>query len=89
MAERTTVRLPESLLKRAKRKAARDGRTLTSLLEDGLRLVLEERPTSDRRPLPRVSRAKGGLMPGVDIVRLADLQTAEDIEALARSADPL
>jgi predicted DNA binding CopG/RHH family protein len=39
MAERTTVRLPEDLVARAKRKAAAEGRTLTSLIEDGLRLV--------------------------------------------------
>jgi predicted nucleic acid-binding protein len=38
MAERTTVRLPEDL-NRAKRKAAAEGRTLTSLIEDRLRLI--------------------------------------------------
>ena len=37
---RTTVHLPDDLLKRAKKKAAADGRTLTSLIEEGLRLVL-------------------------------------------------
>jgi hypothetical protein len=38
MAERTTVRLPEDLIRRAKIEAAAEGRTLTSLIEDGLRL---------------------------------------------------
>jgi hypothetical protein len=42
MIQRTTVRLPEDLLKRAKRKAAAEGRTLTSLIEDGLRRVIAE-----------------------------------------------
>ena len=41
--ERTTVRLPQDLLKRAKRKAAAEGRTLTSLIEDGLRMVVSDR----------------------------------------------
>jgi toxin-antitoxin system PIN domain toxin len=40
--ERTTVRLPPELLRRAKRKAAAEGRTLTSLIEDGLWLVVAE-----------------------------------------------
>ena len=42
MIERTTVRLPADLLNRAKRKAAAERRTLTSLIEDGLRLVVAE-----------------------------------------------
>lgn len=46
MTERTTIRLPEDLIARAKRKAAAEGRTLTSLIEDGLRLVT----TEDRKP---------------------------------------
>ena len=44
MAERTTVRLPEDLIKRAKRKAAAEGSTLTALIEEGLRLVVFETP---------------------------------------------
>ena len=39
MSERTTVRLPPELLRRAKRKAAAERRTLTELIEDGLRMV--------------------------------------------------
>ena len=40
MAERTTVRLPEDLVRRAKHKAASEGRSLTALIEDGLRRVV-------------------------------------------------
>ena len=35
--QRTTVRLPKELLRLAKRKAAEEGRTLTALIEEGLR----------------------------------------------------
>lgn len=65
MAERTTVRLPEELLLRAKRKAAAEGRTLTALIEDGLRLVTAEsrRPEKRKRVLPRISKASGGVRP--------------------------
>jgi len=66
---RTTVRLDGALLERARHEAARRGVTLTSLIEQGLRLVL-------RRPLKRTERpvvklpechAGGGVRPGVDL----------------------
>jgi hypothetical protein len=79
MPERTTVRLPPDLLSRAKRKAAAQGRTLTSLIEDGLRLVVAD--TAKRRParvMPRISNARGGTLPGVDLGDLASLQETDD-----------
>jgi hypothetical protein len=59
MSKRTTIHLPADLLKCAKHKAAAEGRTLTSLIEEGMRLVL----TKKRVTLP-VSKATGGLLPG-------------------------
>ena len=41
MNVRTNVDLPEDLLRRAKAKAALDGRKLRNLIEEGLRRVLE------------------------------------------------
>ena len=86
MAERTTVRLPKDLLRRAKRKAAAEGRTLTSLIEDGLRLVTVEdlKPAKAKRILPRISKATGGLMPGIDISNSAALQEMDDLEYIER-----
>jgi hypothetical protein len=87
MIERTTVRLPKELLARAKRKAAAEGRTLTSLIEDGLRAVLAERakPKKAQRALPRVSKATGGLMPGIDPNKLATIaQEMDDLEYIER-----
>ena len=66
---RTTVRLDENLLRQAKSVAARQGETVTSLIERGLRLVLaasHRRPPRGRSVLP-VSKAKGGLRAGVDL----------------------
>jgi hypothetical protein len=66
---RTTVRLEQSLLDRARREAARRGTTLTALIEQGLRLVLRKPsppPSPPRPPLP-VSRRSGGLQPGVEL----------------------
>ena len=50
MAERTTVRLPEDLIKRAKRKAAAEGSTLTALIEEGLRLVVFPKRKEKAKP---------------------------------------
>jgi hypothetical protein len=73
---RTTVRLRDDLLRRARQRAAREGRTLTSLIEEGLNLVLTRPVKGARRErvdLP-VSSASGGVLPGVDLNRSADLE---------------
>lgn len=86
MTERTTIRLPEDLLKRARRKAAAEGRTLTSLIEDGLRLVVAGKRKAEKRDrvLPPVSRATGGPMPGINLSDLPSLQEMDDLEYLER-----
>jgi hypothetical protein len=86
MIERTTVRLPEDLLNRAKRKAAAEGRTLTSLIEDGLRLVVADtgKAGQAKRVQPRISKATGGLMPGIDLADLSALQEMDDLDEVAR-----
>jgi hypothetical protein len=90
MTERTTVRLPEDLLDRARRKAAAEGRTLTSLIEDGLRLVVSEKRKSARnkRLLPRVSKAGGGPMPGIELTDLSALQELDDLDYIRRGMQP-
>lgn len=87
MIQRTTVRLPSDLMGRAKRKAAAEGRTLTALIEDGVRAVVDDRgkPASRRRVvLPRFSKATGGPMPGIDISNSAALQEMDDLEYVER-----
>jgi Ribbon-helix-helix protein, copG family len=83
---RTTVRLPEELLRRAKRKAAAEGRTLTDLIEEGLRSVLARRASMGKqeRVLPRISKGTGGLRPGVDLTKFSDYQEMEDLEYVER-----
>jgi hypothetical protein len=72
---RTTIRLLDDLLQRAKKKAAEQGRTLTSLVEEGLKTVLAESKAVRRTrvDLP-ISKASGGTLPGVDLNRSSDLQ---------------
>jgi len=65
---RTTVRLPDALMDQAKREAQRRGKTVTALIEQGLRLVLAQpEPNARKRITLPVSTAKGGLLPGVDL----------------------
>lgn len=85
---RTTVHLPDELLVRAKRKAAAEGRTLTSLIEEGLRAVVADRPgkgsPAKKVRLP-VSKATGGLLPGIDPIKInTGTEESEDIERLRR-----
>ena len=72
---RTTVRLPENLLRQVKREAQKRGETLTSMIEQGLRLLLAGSRARSRRTrveLP-VSRATGGALPGLDLNNSAAL----------------
>ena len=88
MIKRTTVRLPSELLKKAQRKAAAEGRTLTELMEQGLRYVVSEKPTEKReRIMPPVSKEGGGQAPGVKTFQdLEEIEDAEFIERMYRSS---
>ena len=74
---RTTIRLRDDLLKRAKKRAAEERRTLTSVVEEGVALVLTRpaRKSRGRTQVP-VSRAAGGVLPGVDLNRSTDLEAS-------------
>jgi hypothetical protein len=85
MIERTTVRLPEELLDRARRRAAAEGRTLTSLIEEGLREIISQRKTPGVRVLPPVSMATGGLLPGVDLKDTAAIEEGDDLAYIAQA----
>jgi hypothetical protein len=72
---RTTVRLDDALLDRARREAARRGMTLTALIEQGLLLAMRQplkAPDKGRVSLPEC-RAGGGVVSGVSIDDTASL----------------
>ena len=72
---RTTVRLRDNLLQRAKKRAAEENRTLTSLIEEGLLIVLARpEPARLKKVELPVSTAAGGVLPGVDLNRSSDLE---------------
>jgi hypothetical protein len=86
MAERTTVRLSEELMRAAKQVAAAQGRTLTSLIEDGVRAMVAEsrKRAKKKRVMPRISKATGGPAPGVDYTSLSALEELDDLEYVER-----
>lgn len=66
---RTTIRLPEDLLRDAKRLATETDRTLTSVIEDALRAALRGRPQKGEavEPVQLTTYGRGGTLPGVDL----------------------
>lgn len=84
---RTTVRLDDDLLREAKSLAARRGRTLTSLIEDGLREHLSRAgaPAPVEPVVLPTFRGGGGLRPGVDLDdNAATLELLEEELPLSR-----
>jgi hypothetical protein len=65
---RTTVRLDPDLLSEAKKVAASTGRTLTAVIEDGLRAIIAGRRVPRRRRAVELTVVDGhGVRPGVDL----------------------
>ena len=68
------MRINDELLEKAKRKAAEEGRTLTSLVEEALAIVLsQQKPPQQEQVRVPVSKASGGVLPGVDLNDSASL----------------
>lgn len=65
---RTTIRLPDTLLRQAKARASETGRTLNAVIEDALRAALLRRPAAAFAPRVVLPTFRGeGLQPGVDL----------------------
>ena len=79
---RTTLRLNDAVLTAAKRLAIDTGRTLTEVVEDALRLLLEQRKGKAECRSVKLHTCGGkGLQPGVDLssnAALADLMDQQD-----------
>lgn len=72
---RTTLRINDDLLRQAPKRASDEGRTLTSVVEEGLALDLTERQGSMRqRVMLPISASSDGVLPGVDLNRSCDLE---------------
>lgn len=84
---RTTVRLPEDLMREVKKVAAETDRTMTSVIEDALREHLNRRhevATTSTVELPE--DGEGGLLPGVT---LDDNRALQELLDEGRAIDTL
>ena len=63
---KTTVEISNALLEEARRAAARDGTTVRTLTEEGLRRVLAERKKKDRFRLRKATFKGKGLQPQLE-----------------------
>ena len=62
---KTTIEISDAVLEQAKRLASKEGTTLRSLVEEGLRRVVEERSGGDSFKLRDVAYRGKGLQPEV------------------------
>jgi hypothetical protein len=62
---KTTVEIPDALLREARHVASREGTTVRALVEEGLRHVIGERKRAARFRLRKASFRGQGLQPGV------------------------
>lgn len=72
---RTTINLPDALAEAAKARAAEQGRTFTSLVEEGLRAVLAE----PRTPPPPAKLPVSGVVGGRALVDILDKEALWEI----------
>ena len=75
---RTTIRLDDDLLVRAKRAAIERGTTLTALIEDALRRALAPDAAQTRERVMLSTFRGDGLRPGVDLDDTASLLDVMD-----------
>lgn len=62
---KTTLEIPDQLMRDLKERAARDGKTMSELVESALRTLLAERPEAKELP-PMPTWNSGGLLVNID-----------------------
>jgi hypothetical protein len=75
---RTTIRLDDTLYRRAKARATQTGRTVSQVIEDALRESLRLGSGSDAELAPLTAFGGSGVMPGVDLTSSAAVRDAMD-----------
>lgn len=78
---RTTIRIDEDLLRRAKNYANQNGRTLTAVIEDALREALSRSGSKRRSAAAKLPTFRGdGVRDGIDLDDSASLLRAMESE---------
>jgi hypothetical protein len=78
---RTTIDLPDDVLREAKERAARSQRSLSEVVVDALRMTFARTAEAKRKPVRLKTVGGSGLQPGVDLddsAALLDLMEGRD-----------
>lgn len=70
---RTTIRMDDALLREAKARAARAGRSLNDFIEEAVRLAVLSSPSANAAPPIPLFTGGRGVRPGVNLDSSADL----------------
>jgi predicted DNA binding CopG/RHH family protein len=81
---RTTLDLNDALLRQAKERAAKNGRSLTSYIEDALRLALARVPKRGKKVKIRVSKHGLGLKKRINLDNTSALLDWLDLQDVRR-----
>ena len=81
---RTTVTLPEDILRAAKERAHERQTTVSEVVVDALRVALSAPSPAKRRRFKLVTFRGKGIRPGIDLDRSSALLEAEDLEAFGK-----
>ncbi|MET8863299.1 DUF6364 family protein [Nonomuraea sp. NPDC004580] len=83
------MRIDEALLNEAKAYAARNGRSLTSVMEDALRQLLNRSTEAAERPRVELVTSNAKLKPGIELTPeyIHFLMEQDDIEKYAQVHD--
>ncbi len=82
---RTTITLDDHLFAKLKKRATEAGTSVSRLIEQGIRLLMQEpRPTKPRKGFQLVTFGAAGRFSERNIDKTSSLLEAEDIERFAR-----
>src|SRR5688572_20607072 len=84
---RTTITIPEALLRKARIVAAERRTTFSALVEDALRAALSEKPGRTREPFKLITFKGRGVFPGIDLDKTSALGELDDIAPSAIGRD--
>lgn len=74
---RTTITIDDEVLEQLKARAAKEGTTVSRLIEDSLRLAARPRPVSP--PFELITFGKGGRFTTLDVDRVSALIEQDDV----------
>ena len=82
---RTTITLDDQLLAKLKKRASESGTTVSGLIEQAARLLIEERgPVTRKKRFDLVTFGKGGRFSTKNIDKTSSLLETDDLDRFAR-----